>query len=376
MPSVVLCLHAHLPLRLRKYGFFDIGHSQEYFDEGMSRMALERKAEERYLPANAILLKLIRRHRGRFRVSCCVSGMLLDKLELWQKSVLESFRRLADTGCAEFVCGPHYHSLASMFSPEEFREQVALHRRRVRSLFGQVSRTFQDTDPAVGGGTARIVEAMGFRAILAGGAGRPAGIDETVLYRPAGCRKASILFRHDALSDEMARLCRGEGRSAGEFALSLKETFREDEIVNLFLDYETPGPGIAALLESFPATVLKQRAWRFETPGEAAARHRPTGEMELPEPARPSAPLQKDALNTLYAMESRLRATGGKTFFDAWRNLQASDHFESMNTESPSDGAVRRAGQDWPSPYDAYIHYMNILKDFSGRIAGKTGVRP
>jgi alpha-amylase len=217
---------------------------------------------------------------------------------------------------------------------------------------------------------------MGFRAILAGGAGRPAGIDETVLYRPAACRKASILFRHDTLSDEMARLCSGEGRSAGEFPLSLKEKFRGDELVNLFLDYETPGQGIAALLGSLPGTVLKQRAWRFETPGEAAARYRPTGEIELPEPARPSAPLQKDALNTLYALEGRLRVTGGRTFIDAWRTLQASDHFESMNTERPSDGSIRRPGQEWPSPYDAYIHYMNILKDFSGRIAGKTGVRP
>ncbi len=362
-----------------KYGFFDIGHSQRYFDDGMSRLALEHIATGRYRPLNAILLKLIRKHRGRFRVSCCVSGMLLDKLELWQEPVLEGFRRLADTGCAEFVCEPFHRSLASMFSQEEFREQVALHRRRVRALFGPEPRTFRDTNGATGGDTARAVEAMGFRVILAGGVSRPSGIDETVFYRPAGCRKASILFRHDGLSYEMVRLCSGAGgpgRSAQEFAHSLATGFRGDEVVNLFLNYESPGAGIAALLESFPGTVLKQRDWRFETPAEAAKQHKPEEDIELPVQARPSEALQKDALQTLYAMEGRLRAAKKKKLTDTWRALQASDYFEAMSTEGPSSGAIRQAGQDWPSPYDAYIHYMNILKDFSGRIAGKTGVRP
>ena len=94
MPSIVLCLHAHLPLRLKKYGFFDIGRSEDYFDLAQSRQILEEAAKESYLPINKAMLKLIRRHRGGFRVSCSVSGMLLEQLETGQKVVLESFRRL------------------------------------------------------------------------------------------------------------------------------------------------------------------------------------------------------------------------------------------------------------------------------------------
>ncbi|MRR37555.1 alpha-amylase, partial [bacterium] len=131
MPSVVLNLHAHLPLRLKKYSFFDIGHSQDYFDGQESRRVLERRAMECYLPVNGSLLRLIRRHRGRFRVSCSVSGMLLEQLEEGQNAVLESFRRLADTGCVEFLSGPWHHSLASLFSEEELRAQIALHRRKI-----------------------------------------------------------------------------------------------------------------------------------------------------------------------------------------------------------------------------------------------------
>ncbi|MCU0583549.1 MAG: hypothetical protein MUE57_06915, partial [Syntrophales bacterium] len=114
MPTVVLHFDFHLPPRLRNYGYFDIGQSRDYFDGEESREALERFAEGFALPAASLLLRLIRRHRGRFRVSLSVSGMLLEQMEKGQKPLLESFRRLADTGCAEMVCGVSHHSLASL----------------------------------------------------------------------------------------------------------------------------------------------------------------------------------------------------------------------------------------------------------------------
>ena len=200
MPSIVLCLHAHLPLRLKKYGFFDIGHSQDYFDGEESRQDLERVAKDCYLPTNRTLLKLIRRHRGGFRVSCSVSGMLLEQLEKGQNAVLESFRRLADTGCAEFVSGPWHHSLASLFSETEFREQVALHRRRVRSLFGQRPQAFRNTELIYGNDVARIAESMGFRVILAGGldpdnvAGVIARVRVTQTFRNAGRKPIEAIY--------------------------------------------------------------------------------------------------------------------------------------------------------------------------------------
>ena len=199
-------------------------------------------AKECYLPANAALLKLIRRHRGRFRVSCSVSGMLLEQLENGRKPLLESFRRLADTGCVEFLSGPWHHSLASLFSEEELRGQIALHRRKIRALFGQVPRAFRNTELIYGNDVARIAESMGFRVILAGGAGRLPGCDAEVLHRPAGCRKLKVLFRHDRLSDDLALRpsgAEGQAVAADEFARRLADGYHGDEIINLFMDYET-----------------------------------------------------------------------------------------------------------------------------------------
>jgi len=395
MPSVVLNLHAHLPLRLKKYSFFDIGHSQDYFDGQESRQVLERVAKDSYLPVNACLLKLIRRYRGRFRVSCSVSGMLLEQLEKGQDAVLESFRRLADTGCVEFPAGPWHHSLASLFSEEEFRGQIALHRRKIRALFGQVPRTFRNTELIYGNDVARIAESMGFRVILAGGEGRLPGCDAEALHRPARCRKLKVLFRHDRLSDDLALRpagAAGQAPADDEFVRRLADGYHGDEIINLFMDYETFGghgqneTGIPGFLETLPGVLLKRRNWRFSTPSGAAAEHEPAGEIDVPGPIFPAGSekvgltwpgnLQVDAARTLYGLEDRVRATKSREHIGVWRNLQASDHFRHMSTENLASGAGQVASNPFASPYDAYIHTMNILKDFSGRIAGKTGVRP
>jgi alpha-amylase len=361
MPTVVLHFDFHLPLRLKKYGFFDIGRSREYFDAEESLAALERYAEGFALPAAARMLQLVRRHRGRFRVSLAVSGMLLEQLEKGQKPLLESFRRLADTGCAEMVCGVSHHSLASFFSEAEFRLQVALHRRAIRARFGQMPRAFRNTEGICDDRVARVARSMGFRVILAGGAGR--------------------------LSDETM------SQDAEAFAKRLVGGYHGDEVIGLVIDCGgfaegDPGrPGVLRFLETVPGYLLKRRNWSFLTPSEAAARHGKTDFLDTAVPSLQSDPgndradclgnhLQRDVANTLYAMEGRVRQAGSRRLLDTWRKLQASDYMEYLCTKGLSEGARGRTPTPFASPYDAYIHTMNILKDFSGRIGGKSGVRP
>ncbi len=51
-----------------------------------------------------------------------------------------------------------------------------------------------------------------------------------------------------------------------------------------------------------------------------------------------------------------------------WRKLQTSDHFYYMCTKWLEDGDVHKYFNPYASPYDAYINYMNVLDDFSGRL--------
>jgi alpha-amylase len=45
--------------------------------------------------------------------------------------------------------------------------------------------------------------------------------------------------------------------------------------------------------------------------------------------------------------------------------LQTSDHFYYMSTKKGDDGGVHSYFSPYPSPYEAFINYMNVLSDLT-----------
>ena len=60
-----------------------------------------------------------------------------------------------------------------------------------------------------------------------------------------------------------------------------------------------------------------------------------------------------------------IREAGMEAALETWRRLQTSDHFYYMSTKGAGDGEVHRYFSPFESPYDAFIAYMNVLKDLS-----------
>ena len=56
--------------------------------------------------------------------------------------MLDSFRRLADTGCVEFLSETSAHSLASLISEDEFVAQIVEHDKLIEKFFGQKPASF------------------------------------------------------------------------------------------------------------------------------------------------------------------------------------------------------------------------------------------
>src|SRR6185503_10329619 len=98
MTAVVFYFQVHQPFRLRRYTFFDIGVHDGYFDDAENARIVRRVAAKCYQPMNEVILKLVKRHQGRFRCAYSVSGAALEQMELWAPESLSSFQRLADTG--------------------------------------------------------------------------------------------------------------------------------------------------------------------------------------------------------------------------------------------------------------------------------------
>lgn len=62
MDKKTLCLYfqVHQPIRLRKYHFFDIRKNRDYYDDFANRTITRKVAERCYLPANRMMLDLIK----------------------------------------------------------------------------------------------------------------------------------------------------------------------------------------------------------------------------------------------------------------------------------------------------------------------------
>ena len=397
MAAVCFYFQVHQPYRLRHYTFFDIGADAFYEDEDANCDILLKVARKCYLPMNALLLSLIRRHEGRFKVSFSLSGTALDQFAAYAPELIQSYRELVATGCVELLSETYNHSLAFLYSPDEFREQVRLHDDRIEELFGVRPTVFRNTELIYNNALARAVEDMGYAAILAEGADHVLGWrSPNYVYRPEGCDKLKLLLKNYRLSDDIA--FRFSDRNWPEFPLTAEKFAHwagtaalSGDLINLFMDYETFGEhqweasGIFQFMEALPDRLLRLPGFRFVTPSEAAAEHEPVAELDVHNfmswadaerdlTAWLGNDMQHDAIETVYRLEERVKASGDDGLLRTWRRLQTSDHFYYMCTKWFADGDVHSYFNPYGSPYDAYINYMNVMADFALRLDDAPGL--
>jgi len=168
MIPVCLYFQVHQPYRLRRYNYFDVGREHRYFDEAGNREVLRRVIEKCYVPAAAMLGRLLHRH-PRFAVSFSLSGCVLEQLREAAPEARDVFRRLADSERVEFLAETSHHSLAWLSSREEFAAQVALHGRLIREELGREPRVFRNTELIYSDALAVFLEERGYAGVLADG---------------------------------------------------------------------------------------------------------------------------------------------------------------------------------------------------------------
>ncbi len=203
MPAVCIYFQVHQPYRLRRYSVFDT--DRHYFDDHKNAEILRKVAQKCYLPANKMLLETIKQHDGRFRVAFSISGTALEQFAQNAPEVLDSFKALANTGSVEFLQETFYHSLAFMYSRDEFRTQVDQHRARIKELFGHEPRVFRNTELIYNNDLAHFVSHMGYEGILAEGADQILGTrSPNFVYRPPHAPRIKLLLKNYRLSDDIA----------------------------------------------------------------------------------------------------------------------------------------------------------------------------
>jgi alpha-amylase len=390
MASVCFYFQLHQPYRLRRYSVFDT--DRHYFDDYKNAEICRKVAHKCYLPANKVMLETIKEHQGRFRVSYSITGLALEQFEQYVPEVIESFQELNATGCVEFLEETYYHSLAFLYSREEFRAQVELHRQKIRSLFGQEPRVFRNTELIYNNDLAHFVSHMGYDAVVTEGADTILGYrSPNYVYRPPHAQKLKLLLKNYRLSDDIAfrfsnRAWEQWPLTAEKFAKWVTQINGNGFLCNLFLDYETFGEhqwaetGIFDFLRHLPGEVMKASPDNdFLTASQVIDKYESVGEIDVPHmiswadterdlSAWLGNAMQSNALHELYKLEGPLKEKGDEQLLSDWRKLTSSDHFYYMCTKYWADGDVHKYFSPYESPYDSYINFMNVLDNIQTRL--------
>jgi len=391
MKTVCLNFQIHQPFRYRKYRFFDIGNDAYYYDDFANETILRKAADQCYLPANKIILEQILKYKGKFKVSYSLSGVVLDQFKLYAPEVIESFKKLAATGCVEFLSETYANSLVSLADGGFFESQVKAHDDLIEELFGQRPKVFSNTELIYSDEIGDLVQRMGFEAMITEGAKHILGWKSpNYLYCNALNPRLKVLMRNFRFSDDLS--FRFSNKAWNEFPLTAEKYAgwmnslpKEEEVVTIFINYETFGQlqpknsGIFDFLKKLPEAILKSGKLSFSMASEVINDLQPVSAVHVPYPiswadeerdlsAWLGNELQKEAFDKLYQLKDRMRNCTDATMLKDWDYLQTNDHFYYMCTKFFSDGEVHKYFNPYGTPYEAFINYMNVLSDFKIRL--------
>jgi alpha-amylase len=389
--AICLYFQVHQPFRLRRYRFFEMGHEHYYYDDFMNESILRRIASNCYLPTNNLLLDLIRKHNGKFKVTFSLTGIVIDQFRLYAPEVLASFRELAETGCVEFLAETNSHSLASLMNRDRFELQVKVHREKMAEHIGYQPTSIRNTELIYSDEIGNWMADMGYKAVVTEGAKHILGWKSpNFVYCNAINPRLKVLLRNYTLSDDIAFRFSNSGWSsypltADKYASWIKGLAPSSEVVNIFMDYETFGEhqkketGIFDFLKHMPDAIIKKTPFKFMTVSEVADNYQPVSLLHVPSPiswadeerdltAWMGNELQTAAVTKLYSMAERVAGCSSEQLQRDWVYLQSSDHFYYMSTKFFSDGAVHAYFNPYENPYQAFMNYMNILSDFEIRL--------
>ncbi len=386
MKNISILFKIHQPLQLRSYRFFDIGQDHYYYDDFTNKSNLLKTAKKSYLAMNALLLEMIKTHKKNFKVSFSISGTTLEQFEKLTPEVIESFQKLVATGNIDFVGETYSHSLSSITNEQEFEKQVLAHSEKIKQLFGIKPTVFANTDLIYSDAIGEQVFDMGFKGMIAEGAKQVLGWKSpNFMYCNANNPRLKVLLRNYKLSDDVS--LRFSNQSWNEYPLTadkfvswVQSIPENEEVVNLVFDYKTfgvyqsTGTGIFDFFKAFVNQAIAQKI-NFPTFADSINVLQPVSVLSVPNitscideerdlTAATGNNLQKQALEGLYNISVQIKGVNDAGIISDWTKIQNSDHLYYMSMRDVAQGE-----NPYPTHYEAFINYMNVIADMGERIA-------
>lgn len=383
-----ICFHFQInqPHLLRTYRFFDINNTHNYFDDYQNNYLINRVADRCYIPANQMIMNIIKEYGKDISFSFSISGSTIKQFEDYCPKVLDSFRELIATGQVEITGNTYSHSLASLNNKSTFMEQIRLQEQLLMDTFGIKPVSFCNTEAIYSDEIGEWLYEAGYKVILTEGTRHILGWKSPCyLYCNPFQIDEKLLLRHYQLCDDIT--FNFEDKSWDQYPLTAEkyisylEQIPEDaKFINLFFDYETIGDyhtaesGIFDFFIALFGQLARSSQFSFFTPRDIIDEKKNISTMHAPWPISASGDekdtaewigneLQQEAFEQLFKLEDLYLQSKNENAKLAWLRLQNAVHYNFMGTKWFPRDSVKRRFDVYPSPYQAFINYMNVLND-------------
>jgi alpha-amylase len=380
MPGVSFVFHIHEPRRLKRFSFFDIGVSSDFFDDVRTGAELAAASHQQYRHWFSVLEQLRSSHREAFLYSLSLSGTTLELMREYAPVCVESIREATQSGFAELLSTPYYNSLVSLTpNRHELLEQIRLHTGMLQHSFGVTPTLFRNTELVCDDALVSDLTKHGFQGVYAEGVGDGECVDSPIGMFKRAHDGFAVLGCNRTLSRALLRaLVECDPGSESRCARQLVDECIRSAGYGSPLVIEVPLSALSrdsvqgrverGVFELFVAELLSNSEWRCVPLSEAAQscssvinfpylrdpmQDRGTDRLERVL----GNSMQRKAFDELYAEHSR-----GAIAQETWRRLQDATYLSMMNTVSARsfDAALDRHG--FESPYEVFITFMNIVK--------------
>ena len=361
MPLLTIYFQLHQPFRLHP-------DRDKFLWNEMNREVFVKVASKSYLPALSLLTELITANES-FKITLSMSGVFLEQAELYQPEVIMALQRLFDAGGketrVEYLDETYYHSLSSIYTDprrQEFRDQVSLHRDKMRMLFGIKPTSFRNTELMYNNEIAEMVCDMGYRAMLCEKRDDMfSGADQTIspnaIFRAKG-NDLIIIPRNRELSDDIAFRFPQQPVTPVEYAARIARV--DGEAVMLGYDIEHMGEhiwedkGIFEFWKELSQALSAHSNIELANPSEIAEKFKqaacPVVDISgLSTSSWADATrdtfgwigtfTQYELFKDIAGLEVDAKRAGGE-LLTRWRHLTTSDHIYFLNERAGEDHAV------------------------------------
>jgi glycogen synthase len=361
MPLVTFYFQLHQPFRLHP-------DRDKFLWNTSNREIFLKVSDKCYLPATRMFTELIAQNKG-FKITLSMSGVFLEQAEIYQPDVIRALQELLDAGRehnqVEYLDETYYHSLSSLFEDphkQEFRDQVSLHRDKIRKLFGIFPTSFRNTELMFNNHIADVVADMGYLSILCEKRNdmftqTDRTISPNAVFR-AKDSHLTVIPRNRELSDDVAFRFPHQPIAPEQYAAFIAKI--DGEAVLLGYDYEHIGEhiwedkGIFEFWRGLPEALARHANIVAANPSEIAEKFRdvdcPTLDIHgLATSSWADAGrdtfgwlgtlTQYELFQDIQNMERNARWAGGDLLTN-WRHLTTSDHVYFIHERIGEDHAV------------------------------------